>query len=254
MSENREETVRHFCDVTGADETRSKFFLESSNWRLEEAISSFFEHGGNVDEPLSAAPVVPSVPNLSDSDMESPPDSPPKTRQQAKKKPNSNFATLDSLQVEEMSSDEEEGQAFYAGGSERSGQQIIGPGKGRKDIVTEVFKSVKERGAVVFEDEPSSSGRGRGVVFGGTGYRLGQTADDHETVTPGGAAAPTQVILLRGLSMQIRRKEGWRNNPTPPIVGATVPIAASTEDSAANQRAAQEAVKLDETQPTTTIQ
>lgn len=36
------------------------------------------------------------------------------------------------------------GQAFYAGGSERSGQQIIGPGKGRKDIVTEVFKSVKE--------------------------------------------------------------------------------------------------------------
>ena len=36
------------------------------------------------------------------------------------------------------------GQAFYAGGSERSGQQILGPGKGRKDIVTEVFKSVRE--------------------------------------------------------------------------------------------------------------
>lgn len=79
--------------------------------RTQEAISSFFEHGGNVEEPPSAAPVVPSVPNLSDSDMESPPDSPPKTRQ-GKKKPNSNFATLDSLQLEEMSSDEEEGIIF----------------------------------------------------------------------------------------------------------------------------------------------
>lgn len=36
------------------------------------------------------------------------------------------------------------GQAFYAGGSERSGQQILGPGKGRKDFVTEMFKSVRE--------------------------------------------------------------------------------------------------------------
>lgn len=35
MSGNREETVRQFCDVTGADEVRSKFFLESSNWQLE---------------------------------------------------------------------------------------------------------------------------------------------------------------------------------------------------------------------------
>lgn len=44
MSENREETVRQFCDVTGADETRSKFFLESSNWRLEvsDCYSSVF--------------------------------------------------------------------------------------------------------------------------------------------------------------------------------------------------------------------
>jgi UBX domain-containing protein 1 len=42
------------------------------------------------------------------------------------------------------SSDEEEGQAFYAGGSEHSGQQILGPGKKKKDFVSEMFKSVKE--------------------------------------------------------------------------------------------------------------
>lgn len=35
MSTNKEETLRQFCDVTGADEGRSKFFLESSNWQLD---------------------------------------------------------------------------------------------------------------------------------------------------------------------------------------------------------------------------
>ncbi|KAJ0171901.1 hypothetical protein K1T71_012664 [Dendrolimus kikuchii] len=185
MSTNKEETLRQFCDVTGADESRSKFFLESSNWQLEIALSSFYEHGGNAEDVPSnpAAPAVP-ISTLSDSDMESPPRSPVKSQKKEKKAPASKFATLGSLQ-QESSSDEEEGQAFYAGGSERSGQQIIGPGKGRKDIVSEMFKSVRERGAVVFEDEPSTASRGRGGgAFSGVGYRLGQTSDDHEQVTP----------------------------------------------------------------------
>lgn len=38
MSANKDETLRQFCDVTGADETRSKFFLESSNWQLEVSV------------------------------------------------------------------------------------------------------------------------------------------------------------------------------------------------------------------------
>lgn len=38
MSANKEDTLRQFCDVTGADENRSRFFLESSNWQLEVSI------------------------------------------------------------------------------------------------------------------------------------------------------------------------------------------------------------------------
>ncbi|KAG6465163.1 hypothetical protein O3G_MSEX014971 [Manduca sexta] len=91
----------------------------------------------------------------------------------------------------------DEAQAFYAGGSERSGQQILGPGKGRKDIVTEMFKSVRERGAVVFDDEPSSTSRGRSGVFSGVGYRLGQTADDHEQVTPSNTQSQENSRLVR---------------------------------------------------------
>lgn len=57
------------------------------------------------------------------------------------KKPASRFATLGSLN--RSSDDEEEGQAFYAGGSEHSGQQVLGPSK-KKDIVADMFKSVQE--------------------------------------------------------------------------------------------------------------
>ncbi|KAJ2944907.1 hypothetical protein O0L34_g1800 [Tuta absoluta] len=322
MSVNKEDTLRQFCDVTGADEARSRFFLDSSNWQLEVALSSFYEHGGSADEPVnpSAAPRV--IPLSDSSDMESPPGSPLAQKKDKKKPPsNQRFATLGSLQQQESSSDDDEGQAFYAGGSERSGQQILGPpGKSRKDIVTEMFKSVRERGAVVFEDEPSTASRGRGA-FSGVGYRLGQTTDDHEPVATGdqqtsgggggGAARSVRLRLYREgftvddgalrhytdpdnaeflgcirrgeippelsggggevrVSLEDRRHEecprqGSRSHafagkgqmlgsPTPPTVGATAPVAADVNDRAANQRAAQAAVGLDTSKPTTTIQ
>ncbi|KAI5644639.1 SEP domain-containing protein [Phthorimaea operculella] len=190
MSVNKEDTLRQFCDVTGADEARSRFFLDSSNWQLEVALSSFYEHGGSADEPANPSAAPAPIPLSDSSDMDSPPGSPLAQKKDKKKQPtNQRFATLGSLQQQESSSDEDEGQAFYAGGSERSGQQILGPpGKSRKDIVTEMFKSVRERGAVVFEDEPSTASRGRGA-FSGVGYRLGQTADDHEPVATGNQQA-----------------------------------------------------------------
>lgn len=41
MSANKEDTLRQFCDVTGADEGRSRFFLESSNWQLDVSRLNF---------------------------------------------------------------------------------------------------------------------------------------------------------------------------------------------------------------------
>ena len=64
---------------------------------------------------------------------------PPKPKS---KTTNSNFATLNSL-VSSSDEEDEEGQAFYAGGSEHSGQQVLGPSK-KKDIVSGVFKSVQK--------------------------------------------------------------------------------------------------------------
>lgn len=73
------------------------------------ALSSFYEHGGNVEEAPSAPAVAPA---MSDSDMDSPPRSPGRPQKKEKKKSNPHFATLDSLQ-QDSSSDDEEGWCFF---------------------------------------------------------------------------------------------------------------------------------------------
>lgn len=56
MSANKDDTLRQFCDVTGADETRSRFFLESSNWQLEVSlhILAFSNHNNHFRRRNSA--------------------------------------------------------------------------------------------------------------------------------------------------------------------------------------------------------
>lgn len=48
------------------------------------------------------------------------------------------------MRSNESSSDEEEGQAYYAGGSEHSGQQVVGPWRPPNEIITDLFRSLRE--------------------------------------------------------------------------------------------------------------
>jgi len=87
----------------------------------------------------------------------------------------SKFGTLGALQKDEHSSDEE-GQAFYAGGSERSGQQILGPPKAKDTDkkVNKIFEAARKQGAVeADEDEDGSSHTKKEKAFAGVGYTLG---------------------------------------------------------------------------------
>lgn len=86
-------------------------------------------------------------------------------------------------------SDEEEGQEFYAGGSEHSGEVIVGPGKKKsgEDIVKQMFKDAKKHGAQPVEDQSASHKKKDPKYFTGGGYKLGETDTDHEFV-PGAAA------------------------------------------------------------------
>lgn len=182
---NQDSLLSEFVTITNVEEERAKFYLESSNWQLEVALASFYENDGNevanVEEESDTAPVedaeVASAMKVTAS----------KAKEQSKKS-NSRFGTVQSLNS--SSSDEEQGQAFYAGGSEHSGQQVLGPSK-KKDFVTEMFKSVQEHGAEVVE--PTGSERAR--AFMGTGYKLRDTSSTSEVVA-GSSRRPSHAEMV----------------------------------------------------------
>ncbi|XP_011865775.1 PREDICTED: NSFL1 cofactor p47 isoform X2 [Vollenhovia emeryi] len=177
---NRDELVSQFADVTGVDAERALFYLESSAWQLEVALTSFYEN----DEPAELV-----TDSLDVQQAEAPEDSAgAMSNKQAKSdstesrgaKPKPKFGTLNDLRNSDSSSEEEEGQAFYAGGSEHSGQQVLGPGKKKKDLISDMFKSCQEQS--IATDPPKIGGQQRPNTFRGTGYKLGQTSSDSEVM------------------------------------------------------------------------
>ncbi|RWS04252.1 NSFL1 cofactor p47-like protein, partial [Dinothrombium tinctorium] len=91
------------------------------------------------------------------------------------------IATLSSFRKESSSSDEE-GQAYYAGGSEHSGQQMLGPSKKKdpNDIIQNLFNSAKEQGAkVVDASEQLPSQR---PSFSGVGHKLGSDVNESSII------------------------------------------------------------------------
>ncbi|KAK4029343.1 hypothetical protein OUZ56_022342 [Daphnia magna] len=184
MSSN-EELVANFREVTGIDEQRARFYLESSGWQLETALASFFENDGAMDRQAGDG---------EDEPVELP-------SNQVPEPPLRGAAAIHKLlDVSSSSDSDEEGQAFYVGGSERSGQQVIGPprnkGKPSGDLIGDMFKSAREHGAEVLEKGTSSSTKGN-QTFKGTGYRLGQSEEDTQVIP--GARQPEQprTVVLK---------------------------------------------------------
>jgi len=92
-------------------------------------------------------------------------------------------------------SDEEEGQAFYAGGSERSGQQILGPKKKSKnDFVGDMFKAAKDLGAEVVDPDIREDVSRRPATFQGAGYRLGDNDDDDIEIISASTSSASKVV------------------------------------------------------------
>ncbi|XP_068982305.1 NSFL1 cofactor p47-like [Bombus flavifrons] len=180
---NHDELVSQFIDTTGVEPEEARFYLELFNWQLEVALDTFYyppalpslsneptEGATSEEERTDIADK--STGSLKSSEME-------EKSSKDKVKPKPKFAMLSDLKDRESSPEDEEGQAFYAGGSEHTGQQILGPGK-KKDIVSDMFKSCQRQSIAV---EPKPSGQQRPNTFSGTGYKLGQTSSDTEIVT-----------------------------------------------------------------------
>lgn len=176
---NHDELVSQFIETTGVEPEEAQFYLELSGWQLEVALDTFYHplplpsndpSEGATSEEDRANIAEKSARGVNSSEMEG-------KSSKDKAKPKAKFAMLSDFKDRESSPDEEEGQAFYAGGSKHTGQQILGPDK-KKDIVSDMFKSCQRQSI----GELKPTGQQRPNTFSGTGYKLGQTSSDTEIV------------------------------------------------------------------------
>lgn len=148
---------------------------------MQVALASFYENdepAALVTEPVDETEQAEELQDSADTTMSKHTKS-DATEESKGAKPKPRFGTLSDLQNKDASSsEEEEGQAFYAGGSEHSGQQVLGPGKKKKDIISDMFKSCQEQS--IAAEPPKMGGQQRPNTFSGTGYKLGQTSSDTE--------------------------------------------------------------------------
>lgn len=147
--------------------------LNSFSFPEQLAIQSFFDNS----EPIEAEIEEPEMPNQEMNQPE--PGSP--ARKSAppaaagRSGASSNIATFSSIRNE---SEPDPGQqAFYAGGSEHSGQQVLGP-QARRDpeqIVKDMFKQARENAKQIDSKEKDKKGS---ASFAGSGFTLGSTTND----------------------------------------------------------------------------
>ncbi|XP_011190644.1 NSFL1 cofactor p47 [Zeugodacus cucurbitae] len=184
---NNDELIAQFIEISGGDENVARFYLASSNWSLEDALSNFL--GNQVDgeggteehetERNSGGANVEPAPTNSTGRVRSETGVAESFTKKSSDKPK--VATLNDMT--KRTSNEEEGQAFYAGGSERSGQQVLGPPKRKnfREQLTDMFRMAQEHNTG--ESASTSAGPSTsGAVQWGQGVRLGMTDTDHSVV------------------------------------------------------------------------
>ncbi|XP_014092297.1 NSFL1 cofactor p47 [Bactrocera oleae] len=184
---NNDELIAQFIEISGGDENVARFYLASSNWSLEDALSNFLGNqvdgeGGSDEQPIernSGGAHIEPAPTNSSSRVRPETGAADSFTKKSSDKPK--VATLNDMT--KRTSNEEEGQAFYAGGSERSGQQVLGPPKRKnfREQLTDMFRMAQEHNTG--ESASTSSGPSTsGAVQWGQGVRLGMTDTDHSVV------------------------------------------------------------------------
>lgn len=214
--QDNQQKVLEFIGVTGVDEDRAKFYLQSANGELNVALETFYDSaaGDENDQVLQYAENPEDDTNTESSiDLPSPiavvppPSSGVKVdgTQSSRPKKESNIFSLSSYQQgnpdEQGDSDGDEGQAFYAGGSEHSGQQILGPDKHKKskNPTGNLFDAAKKHGASVVSGESNEGTSKKRTYFQGAGFTLGSDVEPSQQVSsslqPGANAKPQTVII-----------------------------------------------------------
>ncbi|XP_051879713.1 NSFL1 cofactor p47-like isoform X3 [Pristis pectinata] len=146
----REERARRLVRLTGAAEEGARARLEAAGWDVQLALASFFEDGSE-NQPVQDVPTFNNPSNF---------------RPVVHSSGTSRISSLKDLKKEQSNSSADEGERFYAGGSEHSGQQIVEPPKKKNlnEIVDDLFKGAKEHGAVPVDHWTESVGEANRAV------------------------------------------------------------------------------------------
>jgi len=176
MAEN-DEKLAQFQSITGCDQERAQFYLESANWQIDLAMASFYEGEGDMEVGGDQAPAAPPA--------TAPPATDPAAPKPAAAAPGGGMGRINFGGAGSDSDDSDsEQQAFFAGGSSHSGNVILGPKK-KKFNVGDMFKAAKEAGAEAIDPSEAGAGPSGGArAFSGGGFKLG--SDTAESVQVGG--------------------------------------------------------------------
>ncbi|KMY91980.1 uncharacterized protein Dsimw501_GD10253 [Drosophila simulans] len=211
----RGDLIAQFIEITGTDENVARFYLSSCDWDIEHALGNYWStqadlpvpvptvgHADNP-KPKPTSTVAPdTITKAAGADAATATSSASVDIAPAATKAKPKFATLSDMSKESSSDDDQ--QAFYAGGSDRSGQQVLGPPKRKnfREQLTDMMRSAQEQNIAEVGPSTSSgsaSGGSGGAVWG-QGMRLGMTDNDHTAVGTKKPAATSEnkpVVVLK---------------------------------------------------------
>ncbi|XP_020608910.1 NSFL1 cofactor p47-like [Orbicella faveolata] len=171
----RNRLVAEFSGVTDVDVERAQFYLESSGWDLNLALSSFYDTMGDEDDS-----VVHETPEETHKQPSS------KPRQNVPSHAGRNVASLASIEVMNTNLQQMSFSPYFC--SLASGQQILGPPRKKQtsdDVTQSIFDEAKRHGAEVVGDEDIAGPSVRHQpAFKGAGYRLGDTEAESSQPLP----------------------------------------------------------------------
>ncbi|XP_075670887.1 plant UBX domain-containing protein 4-like [Castanea sativa] len=189
---NNEDLITSFCDITSSTREEALFFLESHNFHLDSAVSTFLDNDNdnvnvndneNINPAAVAHPIIPSdSPSPSPSPSKSPDYSPSRSRSRSpsptpsrppyqlrstRRGPTPNttdrtrgnvrtLADLNRPSREDHGSDSDEPQEYYTGG-EKSGMLVQDPTKGNE--VDAIFNHARQVAVDPDHLQPSSSSK-----------------------------------------------------------------------------------------------
>ncbi|KAF9611284.1 hypothetical protein IFM89_028708 [Coptis chinensis] len=194
---NNKAQLETFCALTSSTPEEAIFFLESHNWDLDSAVSTFFENNTTTEFP---PPPGSTVPIMSSSSSRGGDKKPKPT-----KKPVGGIHTLSDLKSDHGhgsdSDDDSDGPQEYYTGGQKSGMLVQDPSKNKGNDVDSIFSQARQLGAMegpAAHVHPSSSSRS----FTGTGRLLS------------GEPAPSVAVAPEPPQSVVHNIFFWRNGFT----------------------------------------